>query len=210
MKIRQGILGLLGVFLFVFVFTGCGGSGSAGFDAGSGSSGFEREQAVIAEVAKDKNCKELEGTKFCAEDADDNANDTTTTPRVRVQPQSNSDVSCVIQVESGNCTLVVNIFNRRGLQPETVFLLAVRYKNPFSSSWEIIPSRFVPLVSNPFQLETIIPVRGLSTGATGKIDLAVLAYTSNAITPLQVEPLLSRFKANVAVVVTDVTVSKAP
>jgi len=206
---------MLGLWTVLFlILAGCGGSGSSGFDvvAGSGSSGFDLEQLVIARVSSvDAPCEPLEGTTFCGPN-DSSFLGENSPFSMDVKPQSGSDISCVIPTGLEVCELAVGLSYLRGFQPNTAFLLAVRYKGPFSSSWEIASSRFASSVSD--QWGVVVPIRGLSTGAAGKVDLAVLVYTSTTTTPPlsgTVNALLSDFKADVAFVVTDITVTpKAP
>jgi hypothetical protein len=197
------------------VLAGCGESGSSGFDvvAGSGSSGFDREQLVIARVSGvDAPCEPLEGTTFCGPNdpllpSDDGKNPFS----MDVEPQSGSSVPCVIQSGSDVCGLGVILTPVKGFQSDVAFILAVRSKGSVSLDWEVASSSSVASISDLKKITATAQIRGLSPGATRNVDLAVLAYTSTTATlPLSgtVNALLSDFKSDVAFVVTDVTVTR--
>jgi len=205
---------MLGLWTVLFlILAGCGGSGSSGFDSGSGSSGFDarlaNEQAVIADVKGSYECKTVEGTAFCGPNGPPVFGENSPFS-MGVEPQSGSTISCIISTGSEVCELVVGLSRLEEFQPDTAFLLAVRYKHPFSSNWEISSSSFSVIpASNPLQFKTTVPIRGLSASTIGKVDLAVLAYppTSTPASAAQINALLSDFKADVAFVVTDITVT---
>ncbi len=195
-------------FIFIsglLALVGCGGSGSSGFDAR-----FDQEQQLITRVNAESVCEESNGTLFCSGNKTGDSIGKNNEFSMIITAQSEPSVSCVLETNLGPCGLKVGIQDIKGFQSDTQYFMAVRYQAPFSTHWEIVPSPFVAVPSSDLpKAEIVVPIRGVSSVTSSRVDLAVLAYPSGT-NPATSDGLLSSFKARVAFVVTDVTVTPQP
>jgi hypothetical protein len=159
--------------LAIALWSGCGGSGSSGFDALPAT-----EPEAIARAIEQSKCLGFDDTTFCASDVEATTEDETQSVKVRIE-EPEAPLVCRVRLGRAGCRTAVT-FTPRRFPPGTTFVAATSASEdgPWTLT-ETVPASAPGQAPLTRTVRVTLPAPG-TPDAPVSLLLAVLVYTGEA------------------------------